>query len=76
MRANKVTYGEYFHRRARLHSLGFLGGCIRMLALGLNVIAWGLAGPAISYALSQGATLVAAIWSSGGNSPVRWSDWS
>jgi glucose uptake protein len=28
----------------------------------LNVIASGVAGPAISYALGQGATLVAAIW--------------
>jgi glucose uptake protein len=33
-----------------------------MLAFGLNVIASGVAGPAISYALGQGATLVAAIW--------------
>jgi glucose uptake protein len=62
MRAGKVSYGEYFHGRARLHSLGFLGGCIWMLALGMNVIASGVAGPAISYALGQGATLVAAIW--------------
>jgi len=62
MRAGKITYGEYFHGRARLHSLGFLGGCIWMLALSANVIASGVAGPAISYALGQGATLVAAIW--------------
>jgi glucose uptake protein len=62
MRAGKVTYGDYFHGRARLHSLGFLGGCIWMLALSTNVIASGVAGPAISYALGQGATLVAAIW--------------
>ncbi len=62
MRAGKVTYGNYFRGSARLHSLGFLGGCIWMLALGLNVIASGVAGPAISYALGQGATLVAAIW--------------
>jgi glucose uptake protein len=33
-----------------------------MLALSFNVIASGVAGPAISYALGQGATLVAAIW--------------
>ncbi len=62
MRAGKITYDEYFRGRARLHSLGFLGGCIWMLALSLNVIASGVAGPAISYALGQGATLVAAIW--------------
>ena len=62
MRAGKVTYRNYFHGRARLHSLGFLGGCIWMLALSTDVIASGVAGPAISYALGQGATLVAAIW--------------
>jgi glucose uptake protein len=62
MRVGKVTYSDYFRGRARLHSLGFLGGCIWMLALGTNVIASGVAGPAISYALGQGATLVAAIW--------------
>jgi glucose uptake protein len=62
MRAGKVSYGDYFRGRARLHSLGFLGGCIWMLALSTNVLASGVAGPAISYALGQGATLVAAIW--------------
>jgi glucose uptake protein len=62
MRAGKVSFGDYFRGRARLHSLGFLGGCIWMLALSANVIASGVAGPAISYALGQGATLVAAIW--------------
>jgi glucose uptake protein len=62
MRAGRYTYADYFRGRARLHSLGFLGGCLWMLALCLNVIASGVAGPAISYALGQGATLVAAIW--------------
>jgi glucose uptake protein len=62
MRAGQVAYADYFHGRARLHWLGFLGGCIWMLALSLNVIASGVAGPAIAYALGQGATLVAAIW--------------
>lgn len=62
MRAGKVTYADYFRGGLRLHSLGFLGGCIWMLALSLNVLAAGVAGPAISYALGQGATLVAAIW--------------
>ena len=32
-----------------------------MIALGMNVIASGVAGPAGSYALGQGATLVAAL---------------
>jgi glucose uptake protein len=62
MRVGKVSYGEYFRGGLWLHSLGFLGGCIWMLALSLNVLAAGVAGPAISYALGQGATLIAAIW--------------
>ncbi len=62
MRAAGRTYSEYFAGTLRLHSLGILGGAIWMLALGLNVIASGIAGPAISYALGQGATLIAAIW--------------
>jgi glucose uptake protein len=45
-----------------LHFIGILGGCIWMAALCLNVIASNVAGPAISYALGQGATLIAAIW--------------
>jgi len=62
MKAGGRTYGEYLQGSLRLHSLGVLGGAIWMLALSLNVIASGVAGPAISYALGQGATLVAAIW--------------
>jgi glucose uptake protein len=62
MRAGGKSYREYFHGTVRLHSLGFLGGLIWMLALSLNLIASGVAGPAVSYALGQGATLIAAIW--------------
>jgi glucose uptake protein len=62
MKAANLSYADYFRGAARLHSLGFLGGIIWALALGLNLIAAGAAGPAISYALGQGATLVAAIW--------------
>ncbi len=62
MRTARLRYADYFRGSARLHSLGLAGGMIWMLALGLNVVASGVAGPAISYALGQGATLVAAIW--------------
>ena len=62
MKAGGKTYSGYFRGSPKLHSLGVLGGLIWMVALGLNVIASGVAGPAISYALGQGATLVAAIW--------------
>jgi glucose uptake protein len=62
MRAGKLTYGDYFRGSAKLHLIGILGGVIWMIALCFNVIASGVAGPAISYALGQGATLIAAIW--------------
>ena len=62
MRAGGVTYGDYAKGSGRLHLLGIFGGVIWMVALGLNVIASGPAGPAVSYALGQGATLIASIW--------------
>jgi glucose uptake protein len=62
MRAGGLTYRDYFRGGARLHLIGILGGAIWMIALSFNVIASAVAGPAISYALGQGATLIAAIW--------------
>lgn len=62
MRFGRVSYADYFRGSARLHCIGILGGVIWMLALSFNVVASGVAGPAISYALGQGATLVAALW--------------
>ncbi|MBV8553337.1 MAG: AcrB/AcrD/AcrF family protein [Acidobacteriaceae bacterium] len=53
---------DFLRARPALHLPGILGGAIWMIALGLNVIASGVAGPAISYALGQGATLIAALW--------------
>lgn len=57
-----VTYKEYFKGRGGLHAVGFLGGCIWALGNLFNLIAAGKAGPAVSYGLGQGATLIAAIW--------------
>ncbi|MGA2267962.1 MAG: multidrug DMT transporter permease [Bryobacteraceae bacterium] len=62
MWAGGVRYADYFRGSARLHWIGVLGGAIWMIALGFNVIASGVAGPAISYALGQGSTLVASLW--------------
>jgi glucose uptake protein len=62
MRVQGSTFREYREATPRLHGLGLLGGAIWMIALSLNVIASGVAGPAVSYALGQGATLVAALW--------------
>lgn len=57
-----ITYGEYFKGQFKLHFFGILGGCIWGLGNLFNLIAAGKAGPAISYGLGQGATLIAALW--------------
>ncbi len=57
-----ISYQEYFRGSFRLHRIGILGGCIWGAGNLFNLIAAGKAGPAISYGLGQGATLVAALW--------------
>lgn len=57
-----TNYSEYFKGAFSTHMVGVLGGLIWGLGNSLNLIAAGKAGPAISYGLGQGATLVAALW--------------
>jgi glucose uptake protein len=57
-----VTYGEYFRGGINTHMVGILGGIIWGLGTALSYIAAGKAGAAISYALGQGAPMVAALW--------------
>lgn len=57
-----TSYGEYFKGNFGVHMVGVLGGLIWGLGNSLNLIAAGKAGPAISYGLGQGATLIAALW--------------
>lgn len=57
-----VSYGEYFAGNAKTHLIGMLGGAIWCLGTALSYISAEKAGAAISYALGQGAPLVAAIW--------------
>ncbi|GAA4310421.1 GRP family sugar transporter [Compostibacter hankyongensis] len=57
-----LSYRDYFKGGFSLHIIGVLGGAIWGLGNLFNLIAAGKAGPAISYGLGQGATLVAAIW--------------
>ena len=57
-----TSYTAYFKGSFRTHLTGILGGMIWGLGNSLNLIAAGKAGPAISYGLGQGATLVAALW--------------
>jgi glucose uptake protein len=57
-----VGYSDYFKGRSRDHITGILGGAIWCVGMSFSIIASGKAGPAISYGLGQGATVVAAIW--------------
>ena len=62
LQGSPTGYKEYFHGSFGLHMVGVLGGLIWGLGNSLNLIAAGKAGPAISYGLGQGATLIAALW--------------
>lgn len=58
-----VPFGDYFTKGSvRLHLVGILGGVIWNLGMSLNIIAGAKAGPALSYGLGQGATMVGALW--------------
>lgn len=57
-----VPYKAYFQGSFKTHMVGMLGGAIWCLGTALSYIASGKAGAAISYALGQGAPMVAAIW--------------
>lgn len=57
-----VSYKQYFAGNLKTHMVGILGGCIWALGTAMSYIAAGKAGAAISYALGQGATMVAAFW--------------
>jgi glucose uptake protein len=57
-----VSYADYFRGQGRNHLMGILGGVIWCIGMSFSIIASGAAGPAISYGLGQGATVIAAIW--------------
>lgn len=58
-----VPFSDYFSKgNARLHAIGILGGIIWNLGMSFSIIASTAAGPALSYGLGQGATLVGACW--------------
>lgn len=57
-----VSYRDYFKGRLGTHLVGVLGGSIWCLASLLNYISAEKAGPAVSYALGQGAPIIAAVW--------------
>lgn len=57
-----VPLTAYFEGTFQDHLWGVLGGMIWGVGMTFSIIAFGVAGPAISYGLGQGATLVAALW--------------
>ncbi|NRB50550.1 MAG: multidrug DMT transporter permease [Saprospiraceae bacterium] len=57
-----VSYGDYFKGNMKTHLTGVLGGIIWCVGMSFSIIASDKAGPAISYGLGQGATIVAALW--------------
>ena len=57
-----VTYKAYFRGSLSTHLVGVFGGVVWGLGTALSYIAAGKAGAAISYALGQGAPMIAALW--------------
>jgi glucose uptake protein len=57
-----LSFSDYFKGTSKDHFIGILGGAIWCVGMSLSIIASGKAGPAVSYGLGQGATVVAAIW--------------
>ncbi|SHN14720.1 glucose uptake protein [Cyclobacterium lianum] len=57
-----IGYTAYFKGTWSIHSVGILGGVIWCIGMSFSIIAAEQAGPAISYGLGQGATMVAAFW--------------
>jgi glucose uptake protein len=62
-----VEFGEYFAGTRKQHILGILGGIIWFAGTIANLVASSApksanVGPAVSYALGQGATLISAFW--------------
>jgi len=57
-----VTYKTYFDGNFKTHLVGVLGGVIWAIGTALSYIAAGKAGAAVSYALGQGAPMIAAFW--------------
>jgi glucose uptake protein len=58
-----VSYRDYFTQgNTRLHLIGILGGVIWNMGMSFSIIASAAAGPALSYGLGQGATMIGAFW--------------
>jgi glucose uptake protein len=58
----RVSISSYLSGNFRNHGVGILGGAIWSLGMSFSILASEKAGPAISYGLGQGATVIAALW--------------
>ncbi len=60
---DRVAWSDYFTKGTPwLHVIGILGGVIWSIGMSFNIIASTKAGPALSYGLGQGATMIGALW--------------
>ncbi|MEZ4772943.1 MAG: GRP family sugar transporter [Bacteroidia bacterium] len=57
-----LSFQNYFEGSRKDHLMGILGGIIWCIGMSFSILASDKAGPAISYGLGQGATIVAACW--------------
>jgi len=57
-----VSFADYFTGSVMTHLTGVLGGAIWAIGISASFIAVGAAGPAVSYALSNAAPVVAILW--------------
>jgi glucose uptake protein len=57
-----LRFKDYWAGTRKSHLMGVLGGMIWCVGMSFSILASGKAGPAISYGLGQGATVVAALW--------------
>lgn len=57
-----VRFKDYFSGSSKSHLMGVLGGVVWCVGMSFSILASDKAGPAISYGLGQGATVVAALW--------------
>jgi glucose uptake protein len=62
VQGEKVSFKEYFKGDVKTHLTGVLGGIIWMSGMVISFMAIPKAGPTISYALTNGAPVVAMFW--------------
>jgi glucose uptake protein len=61
---SRLTWGDYKRLRPWAHALGWIGGAVWAIGTVANFVASSVpaVGPAVSFALGQGNTLISAIW--------------